>query len=1234
MGTDIVLNGYDTASLSTLSSVSASATVEFEWNANDFANPIIFGTSSVPSPSDFSGRVQSITGIGSTVVTTLTASYANTASGGKNSTHNDGSYYLARNTNINKPVNLYAILNVSDLLTTTEKNSQDSYSYVVSFWVKTPYGRTLSTSGVSETLNISVNCTALGSNSTIINVANRATISKTVNSSDWEQVVIEFDHAVPSTIGVQYVKLEINTNSQLNYSTEILIDQIQVFDISTYQARHSNPFTSVKELFRPYRPGEYLVKYKENGITLGTRTDQPNHFVPSPMLLPISYNNSKYISINDDQYFKTQDSKNFIPYVTKKIPSDSADGNNIMWSLYDDNFNINKIVVKQNRAAPDYLEVIPTISASILQKSGATYTWVDVGSNITVNNNGISILYWNGSAWSETKWTSTPNISTGSVSGSPVTICGIAVKSNIGNVGSNAQFVEISPRLTVDLSNFLESYSILKEMSDDSDPLPIGQATSNVLSLTLNNFPIINLTSDAPSYVTQTDVIAFNDGSKTSPFYQILKRGISCFLQLTLNGITVPQFSGYINTIKSSEDNTQFEIFDIIKRLQEVNLPASRSVFSRMSIQEAVQQTLRAAGINDFDRTLPGLSTLSNFQSTINYYWIENNENALSALDELAKIYQIAFWADEYGKIQITVPPTVNTSGSINMYLNDIAVGTAQPNIVSLQENNIGIPKTLSISYDIPSVAKNPTGLTVSTAGTAKGAEIVSYSKQHLWQPQELIVLSNVELGKNFLVGDNIMALTNNTSFLNRSLGYNGYYLIDDEVISFNGKQYDFYCSTSSLMASIASAAYILYSQNPITIYSAEQLDKVISDIRSASPTVTAVAHKDRNTLAEVSRGLFGTKESDHIIDSINWKYTPSPILYTFTTGASTTIFDLYAPKFGPLAVSTSSVIVKDGAVIVPANRIFAIDYPYSIQTVASTDINKHNYFKALIKLGLPTDTASPTGNSYCGIVFNANPGNNNSLWIGVGSHPTALDVQQVVIKAFDSTGKLTQSLLFSENSPTASSQNAGFGDQFINLSEPILFETWLQYANNGSDLYAKIAINGFLFTNYTGVSLYQTAFNNIKIAIPPTGSLKNYLKIDTDLKKSSNFGIFHWSSGSTSTTATPTPLHTTVYEILFGNVSNISGIGYRQDSTTIGFEKTLANTILNNMNTPLESGAHLSSQPATPNFFYWTGSKNAREIKLFDINIEQKPIFNSNINIYTAKYGIPVEQLLQNYIN
>jgi len=1237
-----MLSGYD--SIKNTNSVTVSATVEFEWNMNDFGSPIISGTSNpiitgATSPfltntvDVFLKRPVNLSGPIKGFLETRNTTYTTTSASGKSSIYNDGSYYRMYSSSTNSPVSSSFIFRVGDLLSTSQRLQQLSYGYVVSLWIKTPYSQA-SLSDVCESLDVDIICTALNrlSSGSVITDAVTKRTKSIANSADWKQVLIEFDAKTTSI--VEFINIELRTGSQINVRSELLVDQIQVFPISSYQAGRKNKYTNINQVFKPYRPGEYLVKYKENSIT--NLTDYPSHFYPYGMGIEISSSSNLYgyISTDDDQYFNPSDLKTFVPYITK-VSTDNFDANNTAWCLYDNNINVNKIVIKQNLASAYVNKATSQLYVWVLKKTSGVYSWTQVGTAVSPNANGISILYYNSGndTWGLNKWSSTPNISTGSIS-NYTQICGIAVESDIvvPNDKTTLMFVEISPRLTLDVSNFVESYSINKEMSDDSDPLPIGQATSDVLTLNLNNFPIISGVNDAPLYSTQNDIIPFNNNSKNSPLYGTLRKGIGCFLKLTVNSVTIPQFSGYVNSIRSSEDSAEFEVYDIIKRIQDINIPASKQFFSKMTVKNALSQTLRAAGVHDFDPTLPGLNNLSPTQSYLNYYWIESNENTLSAIDELAKIYQFALYSDEYGKIQIKVPPTENNVPNVNFYLNDISTGTELANIISLQENNIGIPKSLSISYDSPNMTKG-SGQTVNNI---KGATMMGYVSAPIWTPTEQIVLSSAKLSASLGVGQDTITIDNQYSgLLNSEIGYSGYYLIDREIVSFDSILYDFYYTLD--INPVGSSTFIPYSENPVRIYSQDYLEKIISDIKTASPQIKGIAHKKTDVLGGVRRALFGTKESDHLLKSSTWNDSIAKHSnYGFVPDTTVTNFDANfgsstGNDFGIIGSGKGDIAIKDGYFTIPNNTATSFNYNYHIPLPNDpAGTITHNYFKALIQLGVAGDTSSftPTARgNYCGIFIQADSTKKNGLWIGVGSKKTGNNSLSIILKAFGDSGKgqIYRHLEFTENDPidTDLSESNGFGNTLIDLNKPILFEVY--FATKTVKGYpVKIYINGFLLTNKNAEKLFQTVCDS---GISITTSDYLYLPCNFN-KTTNNFGVFHWGPSSGNVGAI-------VEELVFSNKSEIIGYDYNQNSGLIvGNEKEIANNILYNIDNEknlLDTYAYNYSNNGN-NFFRWTGSNYLQGIKIFDLNIEQKPILNNGLSIFAGKYLFTTTAYLDNY--
>ncbi|NBP04380.1 MAG: hypothetical protein EBU90_30720, partial [Proteobacteria bacterium] len=310
------------------------ALVEIPENANKFGNAIIAGTTNYPTNAMLSSQYLFTTGTTSnrdntsnndytTTVTTYTSTaYSNISSGGKGSIFSDSSFQVIRSTNaINGssgydcPIDATAVFDISRLFSgITDRQRQ--YGIKVSFWVKTTYSS--SKPNVSPEINLFVTADIPNSNST---TAPRVSGSKTemstvkVNAAKWTQINLDITPEIllSSTI-IRYLRLNIRSESFLDSFPEIAIDDVQIFRVSKRQSKKVDNYNNVSALFSTNRPGEYLVRYDEDGFNV--QEGQSCHGTPIDVGFGVGtqadFDISK-VALYDDNYISNN---NFSSYIT------------------------------------------------------------------------------------------------------------------------------------------------------------------------------------------------------------------------------------------------------------------------------------------------------------------------------------------------------------------------------------------------------------------------------------------------------------------------------------------------------------------------------------------------------------------------------------------------------------------------------------------------------------------------------------------------------------------------------------------------------------------------------------------------------------------------------------------------------------------------------------------------------------------------------------------------------
>jgi hypothetical protein len=738
----------------------------------------------------------------------------------------------------------------------------------------------------------------------------------------------------------------------------------------------------------------------------------------------------------------------------------------------------------------------------------------------------------------------------------------------------------------------IQKYSIQKEISADDDPLPIGQVTSNSLDVVMNNLPIIINNADPSNYSNNDDIVIFNNDSITSPITELLQKDCQCFLYLNVFGTRVPQFTGYINDWSISENDATAKAYDVIKIFQDRNLPALKTTVTNCPVNLAIELTLRNSGINDFNlNSIKNLLFTDQYKDNkIKYFWIENGENAADCLNDIAKIYQALIYVDEYGKIIIDslngiIKTVINSGSTSDFTISDKSTVTDLASIVSFSEITRPVPKKFTLNYGLASLPTLNTG------------SIQLNNSTPIWQPDsETIALSNVELAQPLNAGDTSMYITSIDTFLNGLYDYNGYFIIDREIIYYDGIEHNV-----SFTKANDPKRYLYNGFGKITIHSQEELayyqNLIISEaLETYGYTISGVSITPNNVLKNLRRGMFGTKEVDHDNSSnidgtvYNLNDTNFDILgNSLTTNGNIINFIQYNINSGGAPVSIASRLqASTPSIFIPSNKILQIPIQFKN--------NGWTYFRTIQKL------YNPSSNSriFTGIKIGEMNGG-NEIVIAAGRSSSTKDQNCIIVKPL---GEFGQEYFLDEND---------FGTNFINtagpLSEAIKFEVFLK--NNS----VKIFINDTLITS-------SIVFSNI------TDSPYKNVKFDSDDylilsgNKTHGVGIFTWQSNTSTVTGT------NLYEISVSkNNSKISYLGV--NDTNNKEEEVLINNVLDNLDTnSLNAEYNISNS-----FYYWTGTKNARQLKIFDVDIDQIPIRPAYNKIFLGNFSYNISALKNNYI-
>lgn len=862
--------------------------VFLEFNGNDIANPYFYGTGTHPS-SSYSNLSLSLTAPSGATVTAVNTRGLSTAISG-----------TPRADLLSSVNSSYAS---EKTFTYTTMGPIGSKNIKFNMFLKSDYQHQLSQNNNTALESFDVVFKVYG-----INSAGKAILSETVtkavtvNSVDWIPLSILF--ANPDTPElINRVKLEILIHPPVGWGSYLLISQLTSASISDYEVYSENRMP-ISEVFETNRPGEFLVDMDASlrpTVTIGSPgSTTPQR--PTPVQMITNYAvGPKYENL---QRAVMPFEGNPYSYYVSASNTYGTESQKI-WSLYTSSFKTNKIVLKINNIAfkPN------SFTIKILTSAG----WVNVVASADMfDSNGILVLYYNGTSWTTTKWenhqyprirksdgsiriSGTDAVGSINIHGIYFETQGLQIINTDFQKGSGASFlrlemIEISPRLEIDVTDYLQSFNIIKEIDVEDSVLPIGGISSNSAKISLSN---ILITVSEPDILVPTDgdsdIPPFSNFSPLSPLKDMLKKGVKVRggfdvdTAVSGSGVSstktyIPAFVMYIDEWKDNDFSINISAFDVVKNLQ--TMPC-RPVYMRGGrINEIIRSVLDPVGFGDYHfDDLTDLRVLSrrkdsqlNFsdEEKLAHFWTSNDNSVTEALQDLFKVYQVGMYADEYGAIRFVslydyssyYRSLLDGQREVDLYVQDKNDVNSVSNLESVIFSENEKPQSITVKYKIPRVQLEEGG---SDVGAGKNPSLISRTKEStkiVWTLQEdLVALPYFEISAGGIKGaaqNYIPYSPMQSTSIFRYIPYSSLLLVEDEIVSYDGKEFEFNYSTPT--ASRVTTKVII--KKP------EDVDMVIRNLMSNFSAIK-VSHSETGKLMNVRRGLYGTKPSAHTKSSI-----------------------------------------------------------------------------------------------------------------------------------------------------------------------------------------------------------------------------------------------------------------------------------------------------------------------------------------------------------------------------
>ena len=560
-------------------------------------------------------------------------------------------------------------------------------------------------------------------------------------------------------------------------------------------------------------------------------------------------------------------------------------------AAYQELLSVNKIVLKFNISQSVPKNIVVKLKNTLTN----AVTTIPISSS-DIHASGVCVLYWQGtgngrggSGWDTTKWNWTPstftsgmpfiddngkismylsgvssdafqNIDTISITqtstGATLTSAYSSQSAEIQAEMQRLQVIEISPRLEIDMSSFITEFEVKKELDNKNTPLPISAMSANSGVVTFSNVPLSGINNSSFS-VFSTNSNAFvqmkNGNLTTSTLSGLLVKNVKLYLNYylpTQSNYVIPAGVHYVDSWDNQDTiHTKANTFDIMKFLQ--TLPVNDYVSESQSIVNVFSNLLDFAGFTDYnyDELVSALNDSSQKISLNFFYADAANKTVYQALQEAFLAYQIGAFIDEYGVMRFkNLSNIISSNTAVKTFTDDnIVVDTYNENI----KTKIG--KVL-MRYRGPQL-KRSVGIGNSGSNSDSLTSILKVAPDIIWQqdaedlvPYNLLKDPITSLSQNYFT---VAPGSFNNIFLTNTVDHQGYYFIENEVISSGDMEFS--------LSTPAGNSQNIYPSNSNELQAAvaAYANQVgLSDI-SQTPT---------GRFVNINRGLFGTTASTHYI--------------------------------------------------------------------------------------------------------------------------------------------------------------------------------------------------------------------------------------------------------------------------------------------------------------------------------------------------------------------------------
>lgn len=394
------------------------------------------------------------------------------------------------------------------------------------------------------------------------------------------------------------------------------------------------------------------------------------------------------------------------------------------------------------------------------------------------------------------------------------------VATTMNRLNSTLDLIELSPRLVADVSDMIQSYEIMKTMSDlGVSGLPVGQLLAATGSVSLFDsekaFSKDNLSSIIGKYINKNLKLRF---------YESIFDVDSVDYHVPIKTMYADGFP----TINSGDRTIILTLRDLFFYLESIEAP--QVVLQNVSLSYAVSMLLDSIGFSNYSfRRMPNES-----DPIIPFFYVPPGKMVSEILEQLAISTQTAMFFDEYNNFicmskGYALPELNERSTDTVLYgTKDQSSGYSE-NIVSVLSEDMKVYNSGVINYSTNYIQK--------TYGSLKQAYVLDKDKKWIYKPallwevpadystksineeltsQSGYVLSAMPLNSdlnaevpsvsNGIVINNVIDIGEAIYWIPR---YSGYFYANGEIIKFDAVEYSVPTGVSGINATSNATVWI-----------------------------------------------------------------------------------------------------------------------------------------------------------------------------------------------------------------------------------------------------------------------------------------------------------------------------------------------------------------------------------------------------------------------------------------